>query len=95
MDIKFNDNYPKLHNQTTAQLILVKTALEKDLSSEFLEYDCKKSTGKYFKSYGQKVIILYFIGNHNIPFCTQRRYTPEKYNTYCMNIGLHFPLVVV
>ena len=42
MIIKFSSDYPKLHGQTTAELLAVKPIrIDKDTPKELLEYDTK------------------------------------------------------
>lgn len=51
MEIKFNKNFIKLHNQTSAQLIDVKmvdlSSMNDDDFNELVEYDCKSDDGYY------------------------------------------------
>jgi hypothetical protein len=80
-------------------------AINKDL----IEYDTKYIFNERYDHHGEvqdydeayyelpkegKLIQLIFIGNKQIPFCTLRRYTKEKYEYYQHNIGEIFDVVV-
>lgn len=72
MKIKFSHNYYKLHNQTKAQLISVKSiVIDKDTPSELLEYDTTYDGGRYELKNGDYVMLV-FLGNLGIPFTTIR-----------------------
>lgn len=79
MKIKFSSDYPKLHGQTSAELLAVKPIrIDKNTPKELLEYDTKRSDGTYYPLKSGNYIQLIFLGNLGIPFCTIR--TP--YNQY-------------
>ena|SRR3972149_2462381 len=89
--IKFSHNYPKLWNQTSAKLLNV---FEIDYINDSLKkYDTKWHEDGEFGYYplpeGKKIQLV-FIGNFNIPFCTIRRYTLEKFRYYFSKIGEDF-----
>ena len=92
--IKFSHNYPKLWNQTDAKLIGVTILpLDFQLDKDLIEYDTKTSNGEYYKLPKATMLIqLIFIGNKLIPFCTLRRYTPEKERYYMQSIGEKFSI---
>lgn len=97
LKIKFNDNYPKLWGQDCAQLFYVDVTYTNDVKeSGLFEYDCKKSDGSYYElKEDSKLILLYFIGNKGIPFCTLRNYDKNKHNIYLENIGHWFDVEVI
>jgi len=79
--IKFSKEYPKLHNQITAILVHVKVIVLR-LEEDLIEYDTKAIDGSYYKLPEPPYIHLTFLGNKEIPFCTIRKYTIEKYEFY-------------
>ena len=106
--IRFSHNYPKLHGQTTAELLAVKPIrIDRDTPDELLEYDT--TYYKYgFCTWGDPpkeklrfplptgdYIQLIFLGNLRIPFCTIRKvYPPSKVEYYTAAIGETFAIVV-
>ena len=93
-EIKFNDEYPKLCGQRTAELILIRVVNKAHMSRNLVEYDTKKSDDSYYILPDGELIQLFFIGNLGIPFCTMRRYTKEKYDEYESLLGNIFDMVV-
>jgi len=100
--IKFSHIYPKLWKQTECYLILVRTmdkgAVNKSLQQYDTLYDDYKEDGAinigYYELPNTKLLQLIFIGNFDIPFCTLRRYTPEKEKYYESSIGHEFQVVI-
>ena len=94
--IHFSSDYQKLWNQRKAKLIFVKVVRLERLSKDFLEYDTKiNQKEEYYKlSKEGKMIQLTFLGDKEIPFCTLRRYTPERYANYLKNIGKVFTIKI-
>jgi hypothetical protein len=98
--IKFSHHYPKLWKQTKAILIdirildagLVQTNLE------LLHYDTVYHDEDYWGYYDLSsegdLIQLIFIGNYDIPFCTLRRHTKQKYDYYRNLLGQEFEIEV-
>ena len=69
--IKFSKKYPKLWEQTTAELLAVKDiTIDENINRDLLEYDTKADDGSYYELKKGKYIQLIFLGNKNIPFCT-------------------------
>lgn len=96
--IKFTGSYPKLHNQTTAELISVRELrIDRFTPKELIEYDTKKDDGTYYKLKTGNYIQLIFIGNFNIPFTTIRarttRWGSDKKEYYDGLIGEIFEVV--
>jgi hypothetical protein len=89
LEIKFSHIYPKLHGQTSAQLVSVNVIDRKDMSPELIEYDTKFDGGYYPLPAGIYLILL-FHGNLSIPFTTIRRWTEEKQKYYWGSIGKIF-----
>ena len=91
--ITFSHNYPKLWNQTTARLLKVSRMLRKNLHDDLIEYDTLTSDGKYYELPKGDLIQLVFLGNKEIPFCTIRPYTPEKFEYYRGKVGAGFLVI--
>ena len=71
--IKFSGDYPKLHGQTSAELIAVRDIrIDRDTPAELLTYDTTKSDGSRYELKTGKYLQLIFVGNLGIPFCTIR-----------------------
>lgn len=94
--IKFSHEYSKLHGQTSATLLTVKTInLVNGKDSEdndLIEYDTTYYDGNkmYYPLEDGVYLLLVFLGNKNIPFTTIRRWTPEKNRYYCEQIHKDF-----
>lgn len=95
-EIKFNDNYPKLHGQQTATLVAVtRIKIDTEKDKELLEYDTKKSDGTYSEIKNGLYMQLIFLGNKAIPFCTLRSALPaHKVEQYKAQIGRPFKIVI-
>ena len=93
-EIKFSSNYPKLWNQKEAVLVNVEVLTGRDFTQDLIEYDTKKTDGSYYQLPMGKLIHLTFLGNKWIPFCTMRRYTPEKAKYYRKLKGHFFKVVI-
>ena len=93
--IKFSHDYPKLHGQTSAELLAVRPIrIDRSTPKELLDYDTKYDGG-YYKLATGDYIQLIFLGNLHIPFCTIRRnYPPQKGDYYCGKIGDMFTIEV-
>ena len=93
--IKFSHDYPKLHGQTSAELLAVRPIrIDKNTPKELLEYDTKYDGGHYKLATGDYIQLI-FLGNLRIPFCTIRRaYPPSKVEYYKSKIGERFEVMV-
>lgn len=75
--IKFSHEYPKLHGQTSAELLAVHP-LDAHTPKELLDYDTTYEGGRYPLRSGEYIQLI-FLGNLRIPFCTIRSaYPPSK-----------------
>jgi len=92
MKLKFSKRYAKLWGQEAAELIYMRILDSENIDSDLLEYDTKTLDGTYYKLPKGRLIQLFFIGDKGIPFCTIRRYTPEKYKYYGKNVGEIFEI---
>ena len=100
MTIKFTSDYPKLHGQTSAELLAVKPIrIDNDTPKELIEYDTKKSDGTYYNLKTGNYIQLIFLGNLGIPFCTIRskrnRYAEDKEAYYSQFVGGNFTIEII
>lgn len=86
MIIKFSSDYPKLWGQKQGRLLGV-YAIAHELHKDLIEYDIKKSDGSYYPLPKGTVIQLVFLGDKGIPFCTIRRFTPNKFSYYVGLVG--------
>lgn len=99
--ICFSHDYPKLHGQTTAQLLAVKPlTVDRNTDADLLEYDThfyqpRGGVGHYILKPG-KYLRLIFDGNKGIPFTTIRKaYPPQKTEYYLGKIGETFEVWVI
>ncbi len=108
--IKFSHDYPKLHGQTSAELLAVRPIrIDKNTPKELLEYDTTYYVTRELSEVGLGMgtikehfplatgdyIQLVFIGNLRIPFCTIRRAWPQsKVNYYKSKIGEQFEVMI-
>jgi hypothetical protein len=89
--IKFEKAYPKLHNQTMAELIYVKHFPSNlEMHIDFIEYDTVNVHGEHYKLPTGEFLYLVFLGNKMIPFSTIREFTSEKEDFYKAHIGKRF-----
>lgn len=91
--IKFSHEYPKLHGQTSAELLTVRR-LKIDASTprKLIEYDTTYDGGRYPLRHGVYLQLI-FLGNLHIPFCTIRAaYPPSKVHYYLTSIGKVFAI---
>ena len=92
--IKFSHEYPKLHGQTSAELLAVRPIkIDAHTPKELLEYDTTYDGGRYPLKSGDYFQLI-FIGNLRIPFCTIRSaYPPSKVRYYRNAVGQTFDIV--
>lgn len=91
--IKFSHVYPKLHGQTSAELLAVRRIkIDAHTPPELLEYDTSYEGGRFPLRSGD-YIQLVFIGNLHIPFCTLRSaYPASKVAYYQCSVGKVFQI---
>lgn len=90
--ISFNNDYPKLHNQATAELLLVindvSGAMLNTICERVTKYDTLRNDGKYYHiDNNQDFMILVFLGNKGIPFTSIRKMNQENIDKYCDSVG--------
>ncbi len=93
--IRFSHDYPKLHGQTSAELLAVRPLkIDAHTPKELLEYDTTYNGGRYPLRSGDYIQLI-FLGNLRIPFCTIRSAYPEsKVAYYCRSVGKTFEIEV-
>ena len=93
--IRFSHNYPKLHGQTSAELLAVRPLkIDAHTPKELLEYDTTYDGGRYPLRSGEYIQLI-FLGNLRIPFCTIRSaYPPSKVAYYQRSVGKVFTIEV-
>lgn len=91
--IRFRHYYPKLHGQTTAQLLEVRPIkIDAHTPPELLEYDTTYDGGRCPLRSGEYIQLI-FLGNFRIPFCTIRSaYPPSKVRYYYNSVGQTFKI---
>lgn len=87
--IRFNHNYKKLHNQTSAELIYYDFKSGAEFHKEFIKYD---TDNKYEIDKTQEYLLLVFIGNKDIVFTTLRKANVENLLKYVL--GRKYRIVV-
>lgn len=90
--ISFDNNYPKLHNQTAAELLLVindvSGAMLNTVCERVTKYDTLRGDGKYYHIENDQVfMILVFLGDKGIPFTSIRKMNQENIDKYCDSVG--------
>ena len=91
--IRFSHEYPKLHGQTSAELLAVRPLkIDAHTPPELLDYDTTYYGGRYPLRSGEYIQLI-FLGNLRIPFCTIRSAYPEsKVAYYRQSVGKVFQI---
>lgn len=91
--IKFSHEYPKLHGQTSAELLAVRPLkVDAHTPKKLLDYDTTYEGGRYPLRSGEYIQLI-FLGNVRIPFCTIRSAYPEsKVAYYKQHVGKVFTI---
>lgn len=93
--IKFSHAYPKLHGQTSAELLAVRPIrIDRNTPKELIEYDTRYDGGHFPLPTGDYIQLI-FLGNLRIPFCTIRKnYPPQKGVYYRGKVGDTFTIEI-
>ena len=100
MQIKFNNDYPKLHGQKRAKLLMCLSDLSENLLRhkyrDLFLYDTLRNDGAYYQKYyvGQKFLLLLFLGDKGILFTTLRADNDENWDKYAGAIGEEFEIII-
>ena len=91
--VRFSHYYPKLHGQTTAELLAVRPIkIDAHTPPELLDYDTTYEGGRYPLKSGDYLQLI-FLGNLRIPFCTIRSaYPRSKVRYYYGSVGQTFAI---
>lgn len=98
--ISFDENYPKLHNQTVAKLLLTVTnvsgqLLKRGTLKYVTEFDTLRSDGRHYHIDEKKeYMILLFLGNKRILFTSIRAQNNENTEKYCNSVGECFSISI-
>lgn len=97
--IKFHKPFCKMRRQTSCRIVFFSIAEAQSLQRDFLEYDALYYEGALKPRYGKipkegRVIILFLVGNMNIPFTSVRPWTPEKEDLYKSLVGKTLKIVI-
>lgn len=90
-EIRFNNNYKKLHNQKTAVLAQTGAIKGNTIPEDFVEYDTDR---KYKINRKGNYLYLLFIGEKMIPFTTLRKLNIENVKKYVGREGDSFNIVI-
>jgi len=98
-EILFDNNYPKLHNQTAARLVFVLEDIPGKLLLTkyhgFMCYDCMRDDGLLYNiNPDETYMLLLFVGNENIMFSTFRKQNKENVELYAESVGDVFILKI-
>lgn len=97
--IRFDNHYPKLHNQKHARLVMV----IQDISGEMLLkrfpdltfYDSMRDDGRYYDIKSEEnYMLLLFIGEKEIMFPTLRKQNKENAELYAESVGEMYEIKV-
>lgn len=99
-EIVFDNNYPKLHKQKHACLVM---AIQ-DISGEellkrypiFTAYDTKRDDGRYYDiKLEENYMLLLFVGDKNIMFSSLRKQTKENAKLYAESVGEMYKIKIM
>ena len=94
--LKFTDNMPKLHGQTTAKLVHWDALRGYQLKhcQDLWKYDTLKSDGTYYKlKLDENYLLLFFVGDKGVMFSSIRRLNSENRH-YITDIGQDFRIEI-
>lgn len=99
LEIVFDSNYKKLHNQKMARLLGIFSGIEKRNFEErmpyFYKYDCERPDGSFYLiNDKENYLLLFFVGEKGALFSTLRKATDENYWLYKNNVGATFDIKI-
>ncbi len=98
-EIEFNNDFPKLHNQKAARLLMV----IQDISGELLcnnfyylmKYDSLRSDGLLYNiKPDENYMLLLFLGDKNILFTTLRKQNEKNVELYAESVGVVYDIKI-
>lgn len=98
-EIKFDNNYPKLHDQKAARLLMVIQDVSGELlNNEFyylMKYDSLRDDGLLYNiKPDETYMLLLFLGDKNILFSTLRKQNEENAILYAESVGEIFKIEI-
>ena len=98
-EIEFDNNYPKLHKQETARLLMViqdvSGALLNNEFFQFMKYDTLRDDGLLYNIKNEEnYMLLLFLGDKNILFSSLRKQNEENAILYAESVGELFKITV-
>lgn len=98
-EIKFDCNYPKIHGQKLARLVMVIQEISGSMllnSFGFLtSFDTIRDDGKFYNIDPEKeYMLLLFVGDKNIMFPTLRKQNGENAILYAESVGEMFKITI-
>lgn len=98
-EICFDNNYPKLHNQKQARLVLALQEIPGEMLRknffDLMMYDTERDDGLYYGiKEDEEYMLLLFVGEKNIMFSTLRKQNQENVELYAESIGELFSITV-
>ena len=91
--IQFDTNYPKLCNQSKAQLVHIHALYFEDFlkRKDLIDYDTKRYDGSHYE-YNKTLsyLLLFFVGDKGIMFSSLRKMNSENADKYLNKIGKWF-----
>lgn len=98
-EIKFDNNYPKLHNQKEARLLMVIQDVSGELlNNEFyhlMKFDSLRDDGLLYNIKPEETyMLLLFVGDKNIMFPTLRKQNEENAILYAESVGEFFTITI-
>lgn len=98
-EIKFDNNYPKLHGQQLARLVMAIQEIEGSMLLNNFEhltaFDTIRDDGKFYNIDPDKeYMLLLFVGEKNIMFSTLRKQNGENAILYAESVGEVFKITI-
>lgn len=98
-EIYFSNNYPKIHSQKQARLVLVLQEIPGEMLRknffDLMMYDTERDDGLYCGiKEDEEYMLLLFVGEKNIMFSTLRKQNQENVELYAESIGELFSITV-
>ncbi len=98
-EVKFNNNFPKLHNQTTARLVMVIQMISGYMLlnqfPDFTAWDTKIKDVLYYDIKPEEnYMLILFVGNKNIMFSILRKQNKENVELFAESVGELFKITI-
>ena len=98
-EIRFDNNYPKLHGQKYGLLVMVIQDIEGSMLLNEFElftiFDTTRTDGKRYNiEPDKKYMLLMFVGNKNIMFSSLRKQNEANVALYAKSVGVSFRIII-